>query len=482
MPRPQTTWDEPELKDPILEETPRASRQLSHASPFSFADERIQERLQDTGWLWGMMQSIPGVKSWRVLSDSLFCLTSFPIGLAFFLIAVIGGSVGLALSFIGIGVGILAWTFALMLWGAQVERSRLRAFLGINVGAGHHWSATDGNVISRTWQVIRTPQVWRDFLYMGLLFPIGILELGLVTFPLKFIWAPIFYFIFGAQQGVIWGITVTNPLVAIIVLGMGILIAVPTALLINLATRLHGQLGLMLLGTSQEEVLTERVEELTESRSAVMRAMHLERQRIERDLHDGAQQQLVALAMDLGRAREKMESDPEGARQILDTSHERAKQVMVDMRELVRGIHPAVLTDRGLDAAVSAVAGRSPIPVDVAVHVHERLPEEVESTAYFVVVEALTNVAKHSQADRARVSIQRDGNWLRITVTDNGRGGANPEQGTGMQGLRDRILALEGTFAFTSPPGRGTRITVEIPCEPSLPKMPLSSGKDLSDY
>lgn len=478
MPRQRTTWDEPDLLDPMLEETPGSARPLARKLPFRVADERIQQRIEDTGWLWVSMKRFPGVSNWRVLSDSLFCLTSFPIGLAFFIIAVVGGVTGIALSFVGIGVGILAWTFALMLWGAGVERSRLRAFLGINVGESNHWGQTEGNVVSRTWQVVRAPQVWRDFLYMALLFPIGILELGLVTFPLKFIWAPIFYFIFGAHQGVIWGIQVTNPFIAIVVLAMGIVIAVPTALVISLATRLHGQLGLMLLGTSQEEVLTERVEELTESRSAVMRAMHMERKRIERDLHDGAQQQLVALAMDLGRAKEKMDSDPDGAREILDASHERAKRVMVDMRELVRGIHPAVLTDRGLDAAVSAVAGRSPVPVDVAVHVHERLPEEVESTAYFVVVEALTNVAKHSGAERARVSIQRDGNWLRITVTDNGRGGANPNQGTGMRGLQDRILALDGTFAFTSPPGKGTRITVEIPCEPSLPKIPSSSEKD----
>ena len=448
--------------------------------PFEVTNERLSLKLQDTGWLWSSIQSLPGVKSWRVLSDVIFCLTSFPIGLAFFLVAVIGGVLGVALSFVGVGVAILAWTFALMLWGAQIERSRLRAFLDVNVGEVHHWSLTTGNVASRTWQVLRSPQVWRDFLYMALLFPIGIIELGLVTWPLRFFWGPIVYFVFGQNQGVIWGIQITNPLIAIVVLALGIVMAVPVALLVNLVAKLHGQIGLMLLGTSHEEVLTERVEELTESRSAVMRAMHLERQRIERDLHDGAQQQLVALAMDLGRARDKMDTDPDGARLILDSSHERAKRVMTEMRELVRGIHPAVLTDRGLDAAVSAVAGRSPIPVDVAVHLNERLPEEVEGTAYFVVVEALTNASKHSGADRARVSIQRDGKWLRITVTDNGRGGANPELGTGMKGLRDRILALEGTFAFTSPVNQGTRITVEIPCEQSLPKIPSSSEKDSS--
>lgn len=478
MPRQQSTgWDEPKLQDPILEETPRSKRQLATNPPFRLANESLQRKLQDTGWLWRIIRSLPGVQNWRVMSDALFCLTTFPIGLAFFLVAVVGGTVGLGLSVVGVGLGILAWTFALMLWGAQIERTRLRAFLSINVSDVHHWQTTDGNLISRVWQVIRSPQVWRDFLYMGLLLPIGILELGLVIFPIQFIWAPIFYFIFGSQQGVIWGIQITNPFIAIVVLIMGIVIAVPTALLINLTAKLHGQLGLLLLGTSQEEVLTERVEELTESRSAVMRAMHMERKRIERDLHDGAQQQLVALAMDLGRAREKMESDPEGAMKIIDDSHERAKRVMTDMRELVRGIHPAVLSDRGLDAAVSAVAGRMPITVDVNVRLRERLPEEIESTAYFVVVEALTNTSKHSGADRARVSIQRDGNWLRITVTDNGRGGADPELGTGMRGLRDRILALEGTFSFSSPPGQGTRITVEIPCEPSLPKIQSSYEK-----
>jgi signal transduction histidine kinase len=221
---------------------------------------------------------------------------------------------------------------------------------------------------------------------------------------------------------------------------------------------------LLLLGTSQEEKLTERVEELTESRSAVMRAMHMERRRIERDLHDGAQQRLVSLAMDLGRAREKLETDPEGARRIIDQSHEQAKEVLTEMRELVRGIHPAVLTDRGLDAAISAIAGRSPIPVEVDVRLKERLPEEVEGTAYFVIVEALTNVTRHSGATAAKVQVYRDGNWLRITVEDNGRGGADPAKGTGMRGLRDRIAALDGSFAFSSPEGRGTRISVEIPC------------------
>ncbi|HYJ12104.1 MAG TPA: sensor histidine kinase, partial [Thermomicrobiales bacterium] len=227
---------------------------------------------------------------------------------------------------------------------------------------------------------------------------------------------------------------------------------------------LNGRMGQKLLATSTEEVLIERVEELTESRSAVMRAMHLERRRIERDLHDGAQQRLVAMAMDLGLAREKIDADPAAAKALIESSHEESKRVLADLRDLVRGIHPAVLTDRGLDAAISAIAGRSSVPVEIDVDLGARLPEEVEGTAYFVVVEALTNIAKHSGATRARVHIRRRGNWLNLEITDNGRGGANLGQGSGLRGLQDRILALDGRFSLSSPPGRGTTIRVEIPC------------------
>jgi signal transduction histidine kinase len=251
---------------------------------------------------------------------------------------------------------------------------------------------------------------------------------------------------------------------ALLAFVVGLVLTLPTAALINLTAILHGIVGQRLLAPSTEEVLTERVEELTESRSAVMRAMHLERRRIERDLHDGAQQRLVSLAMELGLAREKLASDPEAARKLIDASHEDAKLVLSDLRDLVRGIHPAVLTDRGLDAAISAIAGRSPIPITVDITLNERLPEEVEGTAYFVVVEALTNVAKHSGATSASVAIRRQRGWLRLVISDNGRGGADLAKGSGLRGLRDRIHALDGTFALQSPAGKGTTLMVEIPC------------------
>jgi signal transduction histidine kinase len=295
-----------------------------------------------------------------------------------------------------------------------------------------------------------------------LLLPVGIVELVLVLMPVGYLISPLVYMGGGTHQVNFW--TINSIFESWLAALMGFILIVPLSMLINLAAMMHGELGRRFLATSNEEILSERVEELTESRSAIMRAMHLERRRIERDLHDGAQQRLVSLAMELGLAREKMETDLEAARKLLEESHEDAKIVLTELRDLVRGIHPAVLTDRGLDAAISAIAGRSPIPVGVEVDLRDRQPDEVEGTAYFVVVEALTNVAKHSSASEANVNIRREGGWLRITVADNGRGGADPDKGTGLRGLRDRITALDGRFSLVSPAGRGTTLTVEIPC------------------
>ncbi|HEV2068150.1 MAG TPA: sensor histidine kinase, partial [Thermomicrobiales bacterium] len=379
---------------------------------------------------------------------------------------------------------ILAATFALAIWGAQLERSRLRVFLGIDIPNPYRELCEDGadsparrrgltrrltdNVMldvffKRAWRFLRSAQIWRDVVYLMLLLPIGCLGLAFVWLPIPFLAAP-FISLAGSDSSVFfWDIN--NLFEALLAFITGLVIVVPASMLVNITANLNGEVGRRFLAPSTEEVLTERVEELTESRSAIMRAMHLERRRIERDLHDGAQQRLVSLAMELGLAREKMGTDLEAARKLLDESHEDAKLVLAELRDLVRGIHPAVLTDRGLDAAISAIAGRSRIPVGVDVRLPDRQPEEVEGTAYFVVVEALTNIAKHSEATEANVAIRRDRGWLRITVADNGKGGADPARGTGLRGLSDRILALDGRMAIESPPGVGTTLMVEIPCE-----------------
>src|SRR5690606_34683118 len=189
-----------------------------------------------------------------------------------------------------------------------------------------------------------------------------------------------------------------------------------------------------LLAPRPADELGARVTQLETSRAAAVDSAETERRRIERDLHDGAQQRLVALAMDLGAARERLEAeDPEAGRRLVADAHEEAKAALREIRDLVRGIHPVILEDRGLDAALSAVVARSPVPVALNVDVASRPSPAVESAAYFVVTEALTNVARHAAATSATVAIERAGDRLVIEVRDDGIGGADPARGTGLR-------------------------------------------------
>jgi len=219
-----------------------------------------------------------------------------------------------------------------------------------------------------------------------------------------------------------------------------------------------------LLGPSRAERLARRVTDLTESRAAVVDAADAERRRIERDLHDGAQQRLVSLAMNLGLARATLDL-PEDARTVLAAAHEEAKEALGELRNLVRGLHPVVLEDRGLDAALSGIAARSPVPVRLAVDVPRRVPPTVEAVAYFMVAEALANVAKHAQASAARVDVWLDGALLRLSVADDGIGGADAARGSGLTGLAQRAASVDGRFEIVSPVGGPTTIMVVLPCE-----------------
>jgi signal transduction histidine kinase len=227
------------------------------------------------------------------------------------------------------------------------------------------------------------------------------------------------------------------------------------------------ELGMVrgLLTPSGAELLTAKVSSLTESRARVVDAADAERRRIERDLHDGTQQHLVSLAMNLGMAKEKLDSDPEAARQLVADAHQQAKDSITELRNVIRGVYPAVLTDRGLDAALSALAVRSPVPVRLQVDLPRRPNPTAEAIAYFVVSESLTNVARHSGARSATVYVEQSGDRLKLAIVDDGRGGAVEAAGSGLTGLRDRVTAVDGRFTLTSPPGGGTTIAVEVPCE-----------------
>jgi len=213
-----------------------------------------------------------------------------------------------------------------------------------------------------------------------------------------------------------------------------------------------------------DAALRARVEELRTSRARIVEASYAARRRLERDLHDGAQQRLVALALDLRLARTKFDADPAAAAELLDASIAELAQATDELRELARGIHPAVLTDRGLGAALDALATRAPLPVELGSVPEERLPEPVETAAYFVVAEALTNVAKYAEATHAEVSVERANGTLRVEVRDDGVGGADPAAGTGLRGLADRLAALDGRLEVSSPDGSGTVVRAEVPC------------------
>ncbi|WP_063734271.1 sensor histidine kinase [Streptomyces sp. RTd22] len=234
--------------------------------------------------------------------------------------------------------------------------------------------------------------------------------------------------------------------------------------LVGALVRLDARAATALLGPVPTKELARRVEDLTESRAGAVDAADAERRRIERDLHDGAQQRLVSMAINLGLAKATLTDLPDEARQVIEEAHREAKGAIEELSSLVRGLHPAVLDELGLDAALSGIAARAPLPVRLHVHVPERAAPTVEAVAYFVVSEALANVAKHARAERADVTVVRAGGTLRIVVEDDGQGGADAARGTGLAGLAKRAGSVDGTFKISSPRGGPTVITVELPC------------------
>jgi signal transduction histidine kinase len=242
-----------------------------------------------------------------------------------------------------------------------------------------------------------------------------------------------------------------------------VIAAVPFAFLLGLLRTRLSEADLV----AEENVrldaeLQARLDELRDSRARIVEAGYVARRKLERDLHDGAQQRLVGLALDLRLAREKLEDDPAAAGRMLDEASAELAKATEELRELARGIHPAILSDRGLEAAVESLAQRAPLPVEIDASVDGRLPEPVEAAAYFVVSEALTNVVRHSGADRAEVGIRRDDGRLVVEVADDGSGGADSAS-SGLRGLADRVAALDGRLRVDDPAGGGTIVRADIP-------------------
>jgi signal transduction histidine kinase len=244
----------------------------------------------------------------------------------------------------------------------------------------------------------------------------------------------------------------------------------------GLAVRAHAALSRPLLSVSEKSRLALRVQQLTESRAETVDTQAAELRRIERDLHDGAQARLVALGMSLAMAEHELARDPESAKALLSEARAASSGALAELRDLVRGIHPPVLADRGLVGAVQALALAAPLPVDVRAEINGRLPAPVESAAYFAVAEALINVIKHAGARRAWIRLSFAGDVLTARVRDDGIGGARPEGGTGLRGIERRLSAFDGSVHLHSPPGGGTELAMVLPCASSSPKISPSSG------
>ncbi len=345
-------------------------------------------------------------------------------------------------------------------WLAKLERRRIRLFLGIEI------PDVPGPAKGIRGQFVHGP-TWRAMGYFVVHF-----LLGVITFTVAIsVWAaavtmmsmPFWLHRVPSRRADAWLFTVTDQRTAWLLAAGGLLVAGLAVLLTYGLTALEGSLAHALLGPTARD-LERQVDQLRDSRSRVVDSVDAERRRIERDLHDGAQQRLVAVAMNLGRARSHYDDDPDTARELLDEAHRDAKQALAELRDLARGIHPAVLTDRGLDAALSGLAGRCPVPVTVSVAAGPRCTPTIEAIAYFVVSEALANIAKHARASRAAVSVYRYEDRLRVEVTDDGIGGADAARGSGIAGLRDRVAGVDGTLEVTSPAGGPTTLKADLPC------------------
>jgi signal transduction histidine kinase len=232
----------------------------------------------------------------------------------------------------------------------------------------------------------------------------------------------------------------------------------------------YGEFTRSLLGPTRQAELAQRVRHLAQTRTDTIDVGAAEMRRIERDLHDGAQARLVAMGMTLDAAGQLVDDNPAAARALLTEARDSSLKALAELRDLVRGIHPPVLADRGLADAIRALALDTPLRVHLASELPGRPQAPVESAAYFAVSELLANVAKHAGADRVWIDIRHDGGMLRISVTDDGRGGADPARGTGLRGIERRVATFDGVLAVSSPPGGPTVVNMEIPCALSSPK------------
>jgi signal transduction histidine kinase len=397
----------------------------------------------------------------QIGADALYLLLGSIASVVAFTVWVTGVTLSLTLGLLIIGFPVVIGTFIVFRWLADLERKRAALVFGEPLGSAYRPLPADRLAV-RLRSAAHDAQRWKDVAYLG--------QLGV----LGFVWGTIWAVLWGVALGSIFlptwwwampsdaqylGLAIDTWQEDVLAVAIGLAL-IPISIYVQRGLALsQAHIARWLLAPS----LADRVERLTETRAGAVDVAAAELQRIERDLHDGAQARLVALAMDLGMAEERFDRDPESARELVGEAREEAKRALAELRDLARGIRPGLLEERGLEAAVAALAARSPVPARATVDVPRRPPAKAESAAWFVVSEALANAAKHSGAERVTVWVTLRNRSLHVEVVDDGRGGADPA-GTGLKGLAQRVEALDGSLEVNSPPGGPTLVRAVLPC------------------
>ncbi|MEU3221950.1 sensor domain-containing protein [Streptomyces sp. NPDC006976] len=409
-------------------------------------------------------------RTWR---EFCYLMLSLPISIVLFTFSITMVSLGAGLLVTFLGIPVLAAGLVMCRGFGMLERTRARALLKLDVADPAPASGRTGGLMSWVGAVLKSGVSWRHLLYSLLHFPWAVFAFCVSLTLWSWGWAaltyPLWHWAVPSHAGVqgiqLYGdatheVYLDSPAELAItgVMGLGVVLLSPWVI-----RGLASVDRLLVAGLLSPSRLAERVTELESDRGVVVDTAAADLRRIERDLHDGAQARLVALAMDLGLAKEKLTDDPEAAAKMVDEAHGEVKVALQELRDLARGIHPAVLTDRGLDAALSAIASRCTVPVTVEVDLASRPAQAIEGIAYFTVSELLQNVSKHSGATRASVDVWRTEDRLLLQVGDDGRGGADLTGGSGLAGLAERLDAVDGVLVVDSPVGGPTKVTAELP-------------------
>lgn len=409
------------------------------------------------GVLGAVLRAPVSGRTWRSI---LHLAAGLPVALAGFVVLGVLGVLTMSLSLSIVLTVMAVFAQAALAWSVRcctaVQRSRFAALLGVDIPVVRR--PAEGRWLARVLSEARREATWRQLSY-HLIAPLiggaGFAVTALaVAAALTFTLAPLYIWALPGMNMFGWRLADPLTLALMVAAGLAALFLAPWVA--RAATAIDVGAAMALLGNAREK-------QLAESRAGLLEAVEAERRRIERDLHDGTQQRLTALAVNLAIAGETLPDLPEAARRAIAEAQEEATRALAELRGFIRGLHPSVLDDRGLDAALSGVVSRSPVPVAISVDLPRRPPPLIESIAYFMVCEALTNVARHSGASQAEVTVGAYDGGLRVRISDDGRGGADMSAGTGLRGLSQRVASADGTFTLDSRPGAGTTIEVALP-------------------